>query len=192
MIRRRRFLASSGFLLLAAVLVAPGARGAVVTANVAVVATRVSGNPAHPGEVIGYHFTVSNAGPTPASNVVLTDVIPTHTTFDEGGAVSGWVCSTPGAGGTGTFQCTLATLASGATAPPLDLEINVLDASVTPIVDTATVSSDDPDPDESDNSSTVSTDVASIPIPTVPMLSAGILAGLGAAVAVAGLLFLRR
>jgi len=174
-------------------LLAPVVRGAaLLSANLSVVQTRSSGNPAHPGEVITYHFSVSNAGPNVATNVVLTDVVPANTTFDEGGASSGWICSTPGAGGTGTFQCTLATLGVGATAPLLDMEINVLNASVTPIVNSASVSSDDSDPDSSDNGSTVSTDVAVTAVPTVPMLSSRVLAALAAAVALAGLFLLRR
>jgi hypothetical protein len=63
---------------------------------------------------------------------------------------------------------------------------------VTPIVNTASVSSDIPDPDSSNNSSTVSTDVAGVAIPTVPMLSTRVFAALAAAVALAGLLFLSR
>ena len=164
------------------------------TADVSVVKTRTTPNPVHPGEVIGFDFTVTNNGLDDAANVVLTDVLPANTTFDEGGGPNGWNCTSPAAGDPGTFQCTIATLPAGTTATGFFLEIRIPNANVTPITNTATVSSATFDPDSSNNSSSVSTDVAALPPPAtdVPTLSGPILAALAAALSLAGLLLLRR
>ena len=170
-------------------------RAAAISADLSVVKTRTTPAPTHPGAVIGYDIAVTNNGIDAATNVVVTDVVPANTTFDEGGIVTapGWNCTLPPVGGTGTMTCTIASFASGASAD-FYLEADVDNGKLVPttISNTATVSSDTPDPDTSNNSSTVVTDVAIIPTPAVPTLAGAALAGLAAAVAFAGLLLLRR
>jgi uncharacterized repeat protein (TIGR01451 family) len=152
---------------------------AALSADLSVVKTRVSGNPAHPGELIVYHMTVSNAGPDAATNVVLSDATPANTTLgDRGGPGGAWDCSSPS-----TFQCTTPTLAANTTVSGFIMTVQPIDASVTPIVNTATVASDTPDPDTTNNSSSVSTDVAVLE--SVPV-SAAALGILGILLAVAG------
>jgi uncharacterized repeat protein (TIGR01451 family) len=170
------------FLVMAACAIAftvPAAvRGAIVNADLQVVMTRVTPNPASPGEPIVYHITVSNLGPDVATNVVLTDSPPANTTLgDSGGPGGAWNCTL-----LGLFQCTTPSLAAGVTVTGFIVSLQPVDASVTPIVNTATVSSDtDPNPDN--NSSAISTDVAaSAQVP----VSAAALGILGVLLAVAG------
>ena len=181
-------------LITAAVLAAAAcAFGAATSADLQIVKTRTTSAPAHPGDVIGYAITVTNNGPDTASNPVISDTVPSGTTFDEGGTFSaGWNCTLPSAGGTGTMTCTAASLVSGASAD-FYMEAAVdAGAKVNEVDNTANVSSDTPDPDSTNNASTVATEVNAPPAPTVPTLSGAALAGLAAAVSLAGLLLLRR
>src|SRR4029079_14579107 len=43
-----------------------------------------------PGGTISYTLTYANAGNRGASGVVLTDVVPTNTTFNAGASTAGW------------------------------------------------------------------------------------------------------
>ena len=157
-------------------------RAAALSADLSVVKTRVSGNPAHPGELIVYHMTVSNAGPDAASNVVLSDATPANTILgDYGGPGGAWDCN---AGG---FQCSTPTLAANTTVSGFIMTVQPIDASVTPVVNTATVASDTPDPDTTNNSSTVSTDVTpvrQVPVSTTALGAFGILLAAGGALLV--------
>lgn len=169
-------------------------RAAAISADLSVVKTRTTPAPAHPGDVIGYDIAVTNNGIDAATNVVVTDVVPANTTFDEGGIVTapGWNCTLPPVGGTGTMTCTIASFASGASADfYLEADVDV-GSKVVEVDNTAAVSSDTPDPDTTNNSSTVPTEVNAPVVPAVPTLTGAALAGLAAAVAFAGLLLLRR
>lgn len=183
-------------LIAAAVLAAAaGAFGAATSADLSVAKTRTTSIPAHPGEVIGYDILVTNNGPDAATNVVLADPVPPNTTFDEGGiqTAPGWNCTLPSAGGTGTMTCTIASFAAGASAD-FYLEAAVDQGKLIPVEidNTASVSSDTPDPAPTNNASTVATPVAAAPTPAVPTLSAAALAALAGAVSLAGILLLRR
>ena len=61
-----------------------------------------------------YTFTVTNNGPSPATNATLTSAVPTNATFVSSTAASGWASSTPAPGGTGPVTFTIPDLASGA------------------------------------------------------------------------------
>jgi uncharacterized repeat protein (TIGR01451 family) len=65
------------------------------------------------GSPVAYTITVTNAGPNPALNVVLTDVLPAGTTFTSFAAPAGWTCTTPPAGSGGTVSCSIASLPVG-------------------------------------------------------------------------------
>jgi uncharacterized repeat protein (TIGR01451 family) len=67
------------------------------------------------GSDMEFELDVVNNGPDDATNVLLTDTVPADTTFvsltQETG--SGFTCTTPAIGATGTSTCNINTLASG-------------------------------------------------------------------------------
>ncbi|HEX7831641.1 MAG TPA: endonuclease/exonuclease/phosphatase family protein [Thermoanaerobaculia bacterium] len=120
-----------------------------------------SPDPVTAGSNLTYTINVGNAGPSTATNVTLSDTLPAGTTFvsltDTG---SGWSCTTPAVGGTGTINCSAATLTFNTI---FTLVVNV-DASTpdgTVITNTALGTADTTDPDGSNNSSTATTTVGS-------------------------------
>jgi uncharacterized repeat protein (TIGR01451 family) len=114
-----------------------------------------------------YMITVSNAGPSNSSNVVVTDVIPSNASF---------VSATPSQGscsGTATVTCSLGTVNAGSSATiALVLHVN----SGTAVTNTATVTADTADPNLANNSSTTGV----IPVTPLPSTLILIIVGLGA------------
>jgi uncharacterized repeat protein (TIGR01451 family) len=113
------------------------------------------------GLPITYTIAVHNAGPAAAADVVMTDTIPPGTTF---------ISETPSQGscsGTSTTTCTLGVIASGGSAT-ISLEVN-LPPNATTVSNTATVSSSNPDPDQTNN--TASASVVVIPSAAIPVSS---------------------
>ena len=112
-----------------------------------------SPNPAIPGELLTYTVTVSNAGPSTATNVILTDAVPSDLT-DAAFSINGGV----------TFQPWLGSLALGDLTPNTVIQVlirgRVSSSAVETIVNTAVVSSATPDPDPNNNTSTDATPVA--------------------------------
>lgn len=110
-------------------------------------------DPVIPGELLTYTVTVSNAGPSTAVDVVLTDAVPATLTGVEYSVNHGI-----------TFLPWPGSLALGDLAPNRVLQVLLrgrVDASaVDTIVNTAVVSSPTPDPDPANNSSTDTTTVA--------------------------------
>ena len=108
------------------------------------------------GHQVTYTLTAHNAGPSDAQDAVVTDELPSGTTFVSAAPAS--------AGCTAVAQqvtCSLGTLPAGATAPPITIVASV--QASTPsgtITNTATVSSVTPDPDLTNNTSSASTTVA--------------------------------
>jgi uncharacterized repeat protein (TIGR01451 family) len=110
-----------------------------------------------PGGTLGYTVTVSNNGPSDATNVSLTDALPANTSFVSVNQTSGpaFTCGFAA----GTVTCTAATLAAGATA-----EFSIVfqaDAAVSggTITNEAFGSADDSDPNEGNNLSSTTADV---------------------------------
>ena len=66
-----------------------------------------SPNPVKAGGVVTYTVTVSNSGNADATNVMITDVVPQHTTFVQGSADSGGIESA------GTVTWNLGTISKG-------------------------------------------------------------------------------
>jgi len=176
------------------VLAAPAAVQAVpASADVSVTKEFNSPSPTFSGAFIDYTITIANNGPTSASNIVLTDPLPANTTFVAyGTGASGVVCTTPPVGGTGTITCPFApaqaSVSSGVSFQ-FTIQLKVVGENVPTIDNTATVSSDTPDPDATNNSASVSTPVRQIAL--VPV-SASTLLALGLALAAGGFLLLRR
>ena len=131
-----------------------------------------SGPPAvAPDAPFAYTITVSNAGPDPATNATMTDVLPAGLTFDSATASQG-SCS-----GTSTVICTLGTLAAGQAAT---VTLTVRAAAGTTITNTATVLAAEHDPTPGNGSSTTATAVIG---GNVPALSEWMLLALAALLA---------
>ncbi len=102
------------------------------------------------GDTITYTLVLTNAGPSNATNVVLTDTLQGHVTFGPAVPSQG-ACS-----GTGTRVCTLGALNPGATAT---LTIVVTTTMEEVIASTATVTSPVADPVPANNTATLLTAV---------------------------------
>ena len=101
-----------------------------------------------PGQNITYTITATNAGPSTAVSVSLTDPLPGVTTFVSLASPGGWSCSTPAVGAGGTISCTLASFAPSV--PAVFTLVVKLPASVpmgTVETNTATVASTTNGPD---------------------------------------------
>ena len=109
------------------------------------------------GSTLTYTIASGNAGPDAASAVVITDVLPTGTTF-QSLTMSPGTCSVPPSGSTGTVTCTLGSQPKGARIKG-SLVVNVTAAAGTVIANTISVTAATPDPSNKNNSATASTTV---------------------------------
>jgi uncharacterized repeat protein (TIGR01451 family) len=100
------------------------------------------------GQSVTYQIVATNNGPTDATGVTVTDVLPAGATLPSATPSTG-TCT-----GTGPVICAIGNLANGASA-----SITVVATLNTPgaNVDTATVTGDQPDPNPANNSASVST-----------------------------------
>ncbi len=98
-------------------------------------------DPVVPGHQLTYTLTVTNSGPSPAANTVVTDTTPTNTTFASASAPAGWTITTPPAGNTGTVQFSNASLAVGTYTLTLVVNVNASAPAPGTISNTATVAS---------------------------------------------------
>src|SRR6185437_14624888 len=107
------------------------------------------------GGQITYSLTVFNAGPDDAVNVVLTDALPSHTSFVDASTNTGSVSFD----GT-TVTINIGTLAFDTTATAfLVVQVDQDTPRGTTISNTVTGTSDTPDPETSNNSATAFTTV---------------------------------
>jgi uncharacterized repeat protein (TIGR01451 family) len=126
----------------------PGCLGAGADLGVT---TSGVGSIAQAGQRLTYSVDVVNNGPSSASNVVLTDTIPTKSTFVAATSTKG-KCS-----GTTTVSCKIGTLAAGAAAT-VTIAVTASSTAAT-LVNTASVSSGRADPNPDNNVSRVTTQV---------------------------------
>jgi len=134
------------------------------------------------GSTINYTITVSNAGPSPATGAVVTDLLPAGLQF---------VSATPSQGtcsGTAPVTCSLGTIPNGANAT-IALSATVT-ATTGTITNTASVSAASTDPGSGNNSG------SSAPTPVtasadIPTLSEWALIALGAMLALVAVMRMR-
>lgn len=106
-----------------------------------------------PGTDVVYTVGVDLIGPDSAANVTLTDVVPTHMTFQSIDAPPGWSVTTPPVNGTGTITATRSSLGIKTFNQfTITLRLNLSAPGAAIITNTATISSATFDPDSSDNS----------------------------------------
>jgi uncharacterized repeat protein (TIGR01451 family) len=117
-------------------------------------------DPVTAGNNLTYTITVNNAGPSNASTVALADTLPAGTTFVSL-SNPGWSCTSPAVGGTGTVNCSIATMAPGSAVFTLVVNVNASTAAGTVLTNTATATSTTSDPNTGNESGTATTTVAS-------------------------------
>jgi uncharacterized repeat protein (TIGR01451 family) len=111
--------------------------------------TGTAGAPA--GSTFPYTITVTNNGPDTAANVVMTDNLPSSLLFRSITLPSGFTCSTPAVGATGSISCSNPSLPSGATRT-FTLTVEVAPGANGPISNSASVSSSTSDPTSGNSS----------------------------------------
>jgi uncharacterized repeat protein (TIGR01451 family) len=140
----------------------PGAQSGAYCAGADLAVTNSAApNPVTPTQNITYIQAVTNAGPQDAVNASLNEPIPANTTFQSisitGADATGWSCTTPAVGGTGTISCTNPDVPSGANGTAtFTVAVNVdgVTPSGTEIADTVSVASGTNDPNLTNNSAT--------------------------------------
>ncbi len=104
------------------------------------------------GETVTYTITASNAGPSTAVNVTVSDILPPNTTF---------VSATPNCSeAAGTITCTIASFDPSATAT-FTFVFAVSPTATGSVVNTASITSPTPDPAPTNNSSTTTASLSS-------------------------------
>jgi uncharacterized repeat protein (TIGR01451 family) len=102
------------------------------------------------GNVLTYNLTASNAGPVSATNVQITDTVPTGLVFNAG--ASSGNCSLNG----NTITCSIGTLASGASqSVNLAFDTPATLACNSSVQNYAIVSATEPDPNNGNNTSSI-------------------------------------
>jgi len=110
-------------------------------------------DPVIAGGTMSYTLTVTNDGPSAATNVVVTDVLPADLTFNSATASQGTV-----ANASGTVTANLGNLANGASAT-VTINVTVSPSATGTISNTATVTGTQTDDDATNNSDTENTAV---------------------------------
>ncbi len=121
-----------------------------------------------PGKTVPYTLTVVNRGNSQAAGTVLSETVPTYTSFNPVSSSSGWACTPNNLAGS-TCTVSVGNLVLGGSASrvfAVDVGTNV-PPGVTQISNTATVTSNVADANPADNTATDTTPLA----PGVPDLS---------------------
>jgi len=132
----------------------------VPTANIAVTNSDAP-DPVNSGGIITYMQTITNNGPDAAANAKITETIGSGVTFQSIVAPAGWSCTTPAVGGTGSINCSIASLANAGSAS-FTVVVNVTAVSGS-VSNTINGSSDASDTAQANNSATATTTVTPPP-----------------------------
>jgi uncharacterized repeat protein (TIGR01451 family) len=125
-------------------------------------------NPAVAGNYVNYQITVTNLGPNAATNVVLTNMIPSGTTL---------VASSSYTSGGGMATCNLGTINAGAsTNVTIEIQVNV-GANGT-ITNTAIATTAGNDPSMAGSTNVTTTTVTTLPAPSLPPSAVSLSGGL--------------
>jgi uncharacterized repeat protein (TIGR01451 family) len=120
------------------------------------VLSKVASDTVQPGDALNYVLVVTNSGTLSATNVVLTDTLPTGVTFDSASES----CTEPQGQGQGPESrqviCSLGTL-SATEVVTLTIDVTVDNNTTGTITNDATVSSDVDDPNPDDNTAQAAT-----------------------------------
>lgn len=111
------------------------------------------------GELLTYSVRVQNLGPETAPNVVVTDLLPTGSTFFEARKNRGTVTAPP-KGETGTVTWYVGELVDQAN-EVAEIVVTVLVKGKTTITNTASVTGDVSDPNEANNTAAIKVSVTS-------------------------------
>jgi len=115
-----------------------------------------SPDPVNAGGILTYTVLVTNNGPSPATNVVMTDVLPAGVTFSSATSTQGSVSEA-----SGTVTASLGTLASGES-ETITIIVDVAGTTVGTITNTATVAGTENESNLANNSATEPTTVVPI------------------------------
>jgi uncharacterized repeat protein (TIGR01451 family) len=121
-----------------------------------------SPDPVVMGAGITFTVLVANIGPSDASNIVLSDTLPSSVTFQSISVPNEWACSTPPADSTGTISCTATSLAAGMTSTII---IVGKPASAGLVSNMVNVLGAEPDPVPENNSATQETMILAADVP---------------------------
>jgi uncharacterized repeat protein (TIGR01451 family) len=116
-------------------------------------------DPVIAGNNLIYTITVTNAGPSAASSVILNDTLPAGTMFVSLASPGGWSCTKPPVGSGGTVSCSNPSLAMGSAVFTLNVAVASSTPAGTVVSNTATASSETPDPNPGHESGTATTTV---------------------------------
>ena len=117
------------------------------------------------GADLSYIARVSNGGPSPASNIILTINPDANTTLKSITTQPGWSCS-----GTISIVCTLDSLAAGAELTATIFTTPNAGSAGTTLTSTASVTGDDTDPDPGNNDASETTTVNSNPVESADLV----------------------
>ena len=110
-----------------------------------------SADPVNAGDNLSYTVTVTNNGPDPATNVVVTDTLPAGVTF----VLTSGCAESPGGG---VPNCSLGTIANG-TSKQYSIMVTVNAATSGTITNSASVAASEQDPNTANNSTSENTQV---------------------------------
>ena len=131
-------------------------------------------DPVSAGGTLTYALNVSNAGPSVATGVQVTDTLPVGTTFLSATAPADWTLTTPAVGASGTVTATKTSMAVGESlGNPLLIAVRVPVASLALTNTAAVTATGSADPDPSNNTASTTTMVLSPPSITITTPTTG-------------------